>query len=468
MDSFKIPTSIIIVGSGVFGLSTALALTRRPEFSNASITVIDRSADPGVFPSPDASSIDSSRIIRPDYADPAYATLAAKAHEQWRLTGDDQLGGQGRYHESGMVLIANNSPEHSTNSGKTGLQYVQESWRNIVALTNQAGSGITPEQVKELPSAKAICDLVGSTGTPGEWGYLNQASGWANAEASMKFLLRQVQVTGRVVFKNATVASLERSGSDRMHITGVKTQDGETYEADLVVVAAGAWTGTLVDLSHQAVATGQVLGYVDITEEELETLRQLPVILNLTTGLFVIPPAGLQLKVARHAYGYLNPTSITTPLSQDEEASHTIISVPYTHVTNPSLTIPAEGEAALRQALRDLIPIPAIHERPFSKTRICWYTDTPTGDFLIDYHSRLEGLFLATGGSGHGFKFLPVIGEKIVDCIMRQTPTEFKNKWSWKEAQLSKNSTSLFDHIVTEDGSRGGRPGLILTEEPAR
>lgn len=56
------PKSILIVGSGVFGLATALALTQRPSFSSSTITVLDRSP----FPSPDGSSIDTSRIIRAD------------------------------------------------------------------------------------------------------------------------------------------------------------------------------------------------------------------------------------------------------------------------------------------------------------------------------------------------------------------------------------------------------------------
>src|SRR5689334_22504431 len=83
---FSPPSSILIIGSGVFGLSTALALASRDVFAQSSITVIDRSdpSQPGAFPSPDAASVDTSRIIRADYADPAYAALGDEAQVQWR------------------------------------------------------------------------------------------------------------------------------------------------------------------------------------------------------------------------------------------------------------------------------------------------------------------------------------------------------------------------------------------------
>jgi hypothetical protein len=60
MASSTAPSSILIIGSGVFGLSTALALAKRPPYSSAKITVLDRSQ----FPSLDGSSIDTSRIVR--------------------------------------------------------------------------------------------------------------------------------------------------------------------------------------------------------------------------------------------------------------------------------------------------------------------------------------------------------------------------------------------------------------------
>ncbi|KAF3358695.1 Solute carrier family 25 member 38-like protein [Verticillium dahliae VDG1] len=126
MSTSPPPSSILIIGSGVFGLSTALALALRPAYAKTEITVLDRSPEQGVFPSHDASSIDSSRIIRPDYADPAYSALAAAAHHHWRHS---PLGEDGRYTESGMALIADAPPAHVKT--RTQMDYVRDSYANV-------------------------------------------------------------------------------------------------------------------------------------------------------------------------------------------------------------------------------------------------------------------------------------------------------------------------------------------------
>ncbi|KAK4677020.1 hypothetical protein QC764_408970 [Podospora pseudoanserina] len=465
------PSSILIVGSGLFGLSTAYALTRRHEFINTSITVIDRS-DPSsqsTFPSPDAASIDTSRIVRADYADHAYAALCDEAQLIWRQQDKPtDLGAQGRYHETGLLVVGDatsaapvadppveGGASESSHKKLTGMDYARKSWENVSSLASR--DPMLAERIRELPNADAICEVLGTGGSSGAWGYINYNSGWTDAGASMAWLYEQVIQTGRVNFIAGTVESLEH---DDTGVTGVRLQDQRVLTADLVMVAAGAWTGSFVDLDGQAVATGQVLGYLNITEEEQEILGKMPVILNLSSGLFIIPPTNRVLKVARHAYGYTNPRTVHfPPLPVSPTAtSNCLVSIPRTSLHDPDLVIPAEGEADLRAALREMTPLPGLVDRPFTKTRLCWYSDTRTADFLIDYHPHWKNLFVATGDSGHAFKFLPVIGDKIVDCIQRNCPPEFKEKWAWKEGE---GANALF----TEDGSRGGKPGLILEEE---
>ncbi|KAI1759246.1 putative fructosyl amino acid protein [Hypoxylon sp. FL1150] len=455
--AYQAPSSVLIIGAGVFGLSTALALTKRPEFASASITVLDRSPDPGVFPARDASSIDSSRIIRPDYADPAYAALASEAQAHWRQTDPDSLGGEGRYTESGLLLASDSGPMVREDGSPTGIAYAKKSWINALALAQREGRPLST--VRMLPYSKSIAMICGTGGEFADWGYVNDASGWADAEQSMKWFYEKVAATGRVTFVNGTTESLE-TDDDKKRVTGARLRDGSTLSADLVIVAAGAWTPTLVDLSTQAVATGQVLGYLELTEEEQAKLENIPVLLNVSTGYFVIPPRNRVLKVARHGYGYLNPKSLLkSPLGAPGSKTPKLVSRPHTHLDDSALTIPHEGEKALRDALRKIVPWPELQERPFSKTRLCWYTDTPTGDWIIDYHPYWKDLFVTTGGSGHAFKFLPVIGDKVVDCIMGQCPVEFQDKWKWKETQDTGTP------IVTQDGSRGGQIGLILEVE---
>lgn len=346
------------------------------------------------------------------------------------------MGGEGRYTESGLVLVANN--------GVNGENYVKGSLENVLCLCDE-------KNLKELKTRAEIEAAVGTGGGSGDWGYVNWTSGWADAEAGMKFLRKKVEATNRVSFKTATVESVVREGSK---ITGVKTSQGETITADLVILATGAWTGKLVDLRGRAQATGQVLCYLDITEEEQDKLGKMPVLLNISTGMFIIPPRDRLLKVARHGYGYTNECKTPYPLSEEQGETITV-SLPRTKLDDPNLWIPQEGEDACRSALREMIP--SLADRPFTKSKICWYTDTPNADFLITYHPDFEGLFLATGGSGHGYKFLPVIGERIVDCVEGRCPEEFREKWCWPKERV--------ECVVTEDGSRGGRPGMVLDEE---
>ncbi len=429
------PASILIIGSGVFGLSTALSLARRPQYSHTNITILDRSQ----FPSPDGSSIDTSRIIRADYSSPAYAALASRAQAEWRKTGSGELGGDGRYSESGLVLVAD--------TGCQGQEYVRNSWENVKHIMKRERD---VDGIHELPNRQAIEAAVGTGGGSGNWGYINHRSGWADAETSMLWLRHQVNSTKRVSILHGEAIHLLKRGS-KVH--GAKLQDGRSIQADLVILATGAWTGKLINLQGRATATGQVLAYLSLTASEQDRLSKMPVLLNMSTGIFIIPPKNRMLKVARHAYGYSNPVKIPNPDSENPEEMIEV-SLPKTTLDDPTQWIPTEGEKACRAALKEMIPWLA--DRPFTRTRICWYTDTPKGDFLVTYHPKFEGLFLATGGSGHGFKFLSVIGDAIVDCIEGRCLEEFREKWAWPEEAV--------ETVVTEDGSRGGRPGLVLEE----
>ncbi|KAI2721632.1 hypothetical protein DTO027I6_1189 [Penicillium roqueforti] len=426
-----LPSKILIVGGGVFGLSTALSLSKRhPE---SQVTVVESSP---TIPNPHGSSVDTSRIVRADYANTAYSKLAAAAIERWRST---DWGRDGRYTQNGLLLVY---PENSASA----REYAHKSYANV----RQLGDNVTflPTQADVLsvvPAYGSTLDVAG--------GYVNWGSGWSDAAASVRYAKTVLDAEGKVIFRTGDVERVlyDTTGA-KPKATGVVLADGSTLEADLVVLATGAWTSKLVDLRGRAVATGQAIAYMRISDEEQRELEHLPTILNFATGIFIIPPRDNLLKIARHAFGYRNPVEVPVPGAGEGSM---VVSLPENGVP-----VPLEGQDAFRVALRQLLP--RFAEREFVNTRVCWYTDTPTGDFIVSYHPDHEGLFLATGGSGHAFKFFPVIGDKVVDALEGTLDSELSKMWTWPEVAVSN------DEDFDGDGSRSGDRRPILKDELAK
>jgi glycine/D-amino acid oxidase-like deaminating enzyme len=67
---------------------------------------------------------------------------------------------------------------------------------------------------------------------------------------------------------------------------------------------------------------------------------------------------------------------------------------------------------------------PALSGAPLVESRVCQYENTSTGDFLLDRHPEFENVWLAGGGSGHGFKHGPAVGEHIRAVIDGQAAGE--------------------------------------------
>jgi len=359
------PSHILIIGAGVFGLSTALALLKRPLYSSSRITILDASPS---LPNPFGSSVDSSRIVRADYASKPYAALVLAAQQLWRDTSDEGWGGQGRYHEPGYVLTADAGAE----------DYVLQSLQNVKSLAEQEGEEgtvrkkIDGAKIEELSDRDAIKRATGYDEVSGDSGYANWNSGWADAEASVAYALRRVQNEGQDRVQVRSGCPIEELLFDAAaKCIGAEIEGGEQVLADLTILAAGAWSPSLVDLQGRCLATGQAMAYLDISEEEQQALGGRPTVMNMSRGMFIIPPRGQKLKVARHGFGYRNPVRVrrrpndqSQPQREDDEVS----------VPKVGISIPAEAEEACRQFLRELVPHMA--DRPFARTRVCWYCDT--------------------------------------------------------------------------------------------
>jgi sarcosine oxidase len=66
---------------------------------------------------------------------------------------------------------------------------------------------------------------------------------------------------------------------------------------------------------------------------------------------------------------------------------------------------------------------PALAHAPLVESRVCQYENTSNGDFILDRHPTLENVWLAGGGSGHGFKHGPAVGEYLAQLVAGRQPT---------------------------------------------
>ncbi|TRM69123.1 FAD dependent oxidoreductase [Schizophyllum amplum] len=384
---------IVIVGAGCFGMSTTYHLLKR---GFTDITVLERS---DVLPAVDGSSNDFNRIVRSSYSDSFYAKLACDAIQTWKT---DMY--KDAYHECGVLVVGSNG---------------QSSYKDA-AFGHDKAMGL---DLSDLPTPEALQSSlpkdIGAGTFEGYTGYLNRNGGWAMASQGLELLTEEARTLGAKILTGKTVGQLIRKDGQTK---GVICTDGSTYEASLVVLATGAWTGSAfnadLDCTPMCTATGQSVAMVQLTEEEAVQYRKCPVVLDFSSGFYVFPPnAKNVVKMAIHNVGVTNKGNAKA-------------STPRTIITHPvdGLAIPKISARALRAGLRKVYP--ALAERPFVATRLCWYNDTPDGDWLIGRSPADPGLLFATGDSGHAYKFLPVIGGLVADAVQGTLSPELTRKFA--------------------------------------
>lgn len=244
-----------------------------------------------------------------------------------------------------------------------GRDYAMKSYGNVRALEGEKMVELLPGKEEVLRVAPAFGRELNVEG-----GYVNWGSGWSDAEAAVRFIAEKLQKEGKVSIKTDTdtdVSSLLYGESN--NVTGVSLANGTNIKADLTILATGAWTTKLIDLRGRTLSTGQALAYMRISDEEQARLAHMPTILNFATGIFIIPPRNNLLKIARHGYGYHNPVRVSVPGKKTNGVME--VSLP-----EKGVPVPAEGQEAFRDALKQLLP--SLADRPFVSTRVCWYTDT--------------------------------------------------------------------------------------------
>ncbi|KAJ7244158.1 FAD dependent oxidoreductase [Mycena haematopus] len=386
----------LIVGAGCFGLSTALALLKR---GWTDVTVIDRAT---TLPAPDGASNDLNRIVRTSYSDKFYAKLASDAIQAWKARDE----WHDAYHESGvLVLGSSGSVDYTHNAYLHDL----EMGLRVVPLDSQAAL----RQV--FPPQTHLGSFWNRTG------YLNRDGGWANAGQGISILMDQIIALKGKIIAGKNVIELIQHGQKT---TAVRCSDGTVFDGlDLVVLATGSWTGSAFpDLPMGKIfqATGQCIAMVQLTPDEADAYRECPVVLDFVSNFYIFPPNEQNLvKMAVHSAGYVQSVGAKK------------ISTPRTITSSPEggLLIPKTDVKELRDGLRMVYP--ALAEKPFVATRMCWYNDSFDGDWVIGYHPESENsLVFATAGSGHAYKFLPVIGQLVADAIEGKLSPELVAKFA--------------------------------------
>ena len=179
----------------------------------------------------------------------------------------------------------------------------------------------------------------------------------------------------------------------------VRARSG-AYSTARVVVCAGAWAGRLLaDLKLPLIVARQPMGFYRPLDRELFERGRFPLFLMDVTGqggagtnFYGFPYFGLDcMKVAHHGGG-----EAVTPESVDRSFN-------------------SADDKLLRDFLLRYIPKAA---GPLQLGKICLYTNTPDGDFILDRHPAHQKLIVAAGFSGHGFKFSSAIGEIMADLAL--------------------------------------------------
>jgi glycine/D-amino acid oxidase-like deaminating enzyme len=359
--------SIVIVGGGIFGITAAIELAAR----GWEVTVLDQ----GSVPHPDAASTDISKVIRMDYgADEIYTAMGEASIEgwlRWNAEWSTPL-----FHQDGFLVMTHDAEMQPGSFERESFEYL-----------TQRGHGLQRVKTADLRKAHPAWNAAAYRD-----GYLNPTGGWAESGQVVTSLAALAELRGVTIYGGSRFASFIEKGA---RVTGVRDAAGREWNADLVLVAAGAWTPFLLpDLRTVMKTTGQPVVHFQPANADEFRPPAFPVWAADIgrTGWYGFPAnADGIVKVANHGPGR--------------------------EILEPNL--PREVTRSEVDRFRCFLSetFPTLASAPMVLTRQCWYCDTFDGHFWIDCDSQRPGLLVAAGDSGHAFKFAPVLGGLIADVV---------------------------------------------------
>ncbi|CAI7635823.1 unnamed protein product [Penicillium pancosmium] len=456
--------SVIVVGAGIFGLSTALHLSRR----GYSVTVFDKQpydeSRYSYFKGADSASSDINKIVRSAYGQQTeYQQLSGEAITAWHEWNNELAGGQTLppgMSRKDRVFIPN---------GNISLSSDVElpSWE-LACIDGMEKAGYHNTQL--ATTNPVHCDLAADRGLSSYMNPFRQKDrgkrpvGVLDTTGACRFALHKAREEGaRFVFgpQAGCLQSLCHEGSK---VTGIITRDGKTHNATMTILACGALTPVLLpELDGLCEATAGSVVLIKIPPESQLWNRLAPENFPTFTfnmragssgGLYGFPrnDEGI-FKIGYRGTKYTNPIrhedgkERSTPVTRWSQAERN-----GSPIGTCFTDFPKQAFQVIQSFLDEYLPELREERIPVATTRICWYTDTFDNHFLIDRVPGNEGLMVATGGSGHAFKYLPCIGNWVVDIIENiKLDRPAVQAWKWR----SLGEKMPVNHLM--QGSQGPR-----------
>jgi glycine/D-amino acid oxidase-like deaminating enzyme len=384
-------SKIVVVGAGINGVTAAIELRKRGH------EVI--LADPGPLPHPLAASTDISKAVRAAYgADEEYTELAERSIKRWRKW-NEQFGVE-LYHEVGVMFVRRREMKPG------GFEF--ESFK----MLKKRG-----HKIERMNSVRAWKVFPAWNPELYRDGVLELEAGYAESGRVVATLIGHAKSLGVELREGARFSHLHEN-DDRL--AGIVLDDGQRIAADVVVMAVGAWTPYLLPFTKKFFrASGQPVFHLKPRQPELFSPERFPVFGAdiTTTGYYGFPVNrdGV-VKIANHG-----PGREMSPESSER-------------------AVTPEDEKNLREFL--LSSFPALADAPIVYSRVCMYCDTHDGHFWVACDPERQGLVIAAGDCGHGFKFAPVLGEIIADAV-EQKPNPILQKFRWRPEVRAGSGTDV-------------------------
>ena len=231
------------------------------------------------------------------------------------------------------------------------------------------------------------------------WGILEPESGVLMARSSVQSLVADLVEAG-VEYRVA--AALPPEGRGR--ISELHTSAGDSFAAATFIFTCGPWLPGF---------------FPALLRERIFPTRQEVFFLGVPSGSAAFHPSRMP------AWLHRTHPDLPYALPDIENRGCKIAFDRHGEAFDPdrgSRLVPPSSLERLRDYLRRYLP--ALRDAPVVESRVCQYENTWNGDFLIDRHPELENVWIAGGGSGHGFKHGPALGEHLSERILRDAPAE--------------------------------------------